>query len=496
MKSLLRILLLTLVVNVTTAQLPKYEFRGVWVATVENIDWPSKKGLPTETQKQEFINVLDMHRNNGMNAVIVQIRPAADAFFPSQYEPWSEFLTGKQGQPPSPYYDPLQFMIEETHKRGMEFHAWINPYRAKFSSRASIAPSHITHIHPEWFVTYGDKKYFDPGLPEVRNHLNRVVKDIVERYDVDAIHFDDYFYPYSIPGKDFPDAKSYKKYGGKMGRAEWRRSNVDSVIQQLSITIKQANPRVKFGISPFGIWRNKKDDPAGSNTNGSSSYDENNADVMLWLSKEWIDYIAPQLYWNIGHKLADYKTLLDWWDNNGYTSHLYIGHAYYRAGESGWKNKNEMPMQIQMLREKENVYGSIYFSSKSFKENPFGWNDSLRNNYYRKPALVAPMPWLDSIAPAKPIIEKNTIKLKNEVLQFKIANLNSDVRNYVIYISDENNININNSTFIFKIIPAAEINSTQFVLPKQEKKQNRYVKITAVDVNNNESDPEDLLLMK
>ena len=496
MKSLLHILFLLLAYSNGIAQSPKYEFRGVWVATVENIDWPSKKGLTTQAQKEEFNRLLDMHRRNGMNAVVVQIRPVADAFFPSQYEPWSEYLTGKQGQPPSPYYDPLQFMIEETHKRGMEFHAWINPYRAKFSSHSSIAPAHITRIHPEWFVTYGDKKYFDPGLPQVRNYVNKIIEDVVQRYNIDAVHIDDYFYPYKIPGREFPDAKSYKEYGGKMERSEWRRSNVDSIILMLSKTIKQVNSRVKFGISPFGIWRNKKEDPKGSNTNGGSSYDENHADVMLWLSNEWIDYIAPQLYWNIGHKLADYKTLLDWWNENGYTSHLYIGHGFYRAGETGWKRADELPRMLTMLREKDHVHGSVYFSSKSFLKNPMGWNDSLRLNYYRKPALVAPMQWIDSVPPPKPVIEKNTIKLRDDVLEFKVSNNTADVRNYVIYLSDDNDIDMNNSAFIFKIVPAAEVNSTQFVLPDQTKKQNRYLKITAVDINNNESPAEDLLLMK
>ncbi len=196
---------------------PKYEFRGVWIATVDNIDFPSIKFLSTESQKAEFINLLDMNKRNGMNAVVVQIRPAADAFYPSQYEPWSEWLTGSQGRPPSPYYDPLEFMITETHKRGMEFHAWMNPYRAVFNiSKSSISPTHITKIHPEWFINYGSVKYFDPGNKEVQQYVTNVVKDVVSRYDIDAIHFDDYFYPYRIAGKEFADTESYRKYGNGM----------------------------------------------------------------------------------------------------------------------------------------------------------------------------------------------------------------------------------------------------------------------------------------
>ena len=222
-----------------------YEFRAVWVASVDNIDWPSSKNISVEEQKAEFIKLLDMHQQNGMNAVIVQIRPAGDALYPSQYEPWSEFLTGKQGVPPNPYYDPLEFMIKETHKRGMEFHAWMNPYRAVFNmQKSSIAATHLTKLHPEWFLMYGDKKYFNPALPEVRQHTVRVVKDIVSRYDIDAIHMDDYFYPYRIAGKEFPDQQSYLKYGNGMNKENWRRSNCDSIIKQLYEVIRRTNPRV------------------------------------------------------------------------------------------------------------------------------------------------------------------------------------------------------------------------------------------------------------
>jgi uncharacterized lipoprotein YddW (UPF0748 family) len=271
-----------------------YEFRGVWVASVDNIDWPSSKNLSVEAQKAEFIKLLDMHQQNGMNAIIVQIRPAGDALYPSQLEPWSEFLTGKQGQPPVPYYDPLTFMVKETHIRGMEFHAWLNPYRAVFNmQRSSVAATHLTKLHPEWFLVYGDKKYFNPALPEVRQHTARVVKDIVTRYDIDAIHMDDYFYPYRITGKEFPDQQSFAQYGKGMDKENWRRSNCDSIIKLLYQTIRTANPRVKFGISPFGVWRNKSQDPMGSETKaGQTNYDDLYADILLWMNKGWIDYVV------------------------------------------------------------------------------------------------------------------------------------------------------------------------------------------------------------
>lgn len=225
--------------EVLTAQL-KYEFRAAWVATVENIDWPTRGNFNTAGQKQEFVDLLDMHKRNGMNAVIVQVRPATDAFYPSPYEPWSEWLTGKQGRPPSPYYDPLQFMIEETHKRGMEFHAWCNPYRAEYSiGNSSIAATHVTKTHPEWFLKYGDKRYFDPGNKDGQKFVVQVIRDIVSRYDIDGMHFDDYFYPYRIAGKEFPDGRSFQLYGNGMLRDDWRRSNTDSIIVQLARAIKE-----------------------------------------------------------------------------------------------------------------------------------------------------------------------------------------------------------------------------------------------------------------
>lgn len=401
-------------------QNPNFEFRAVWIATVDNIDWPSKKTLTVEEQKAEYIKILDLHQRNGMNALIVQVRPAADAFYPSQYEPWSEFLTGKQGVPPDPYYDPLQFMIEETHKRGMEFHAWLNPYRAVFNiNKSTLAPSHITRIKPEWFLVYGDKKYFDPGIPEVQQHTARVVKDLVNRYDLDAIHMDDYFYPYRIANKEFPDNDSYKKYGNGLSKDDWRRSNCDSIIKLLHETIINTKPWVKFGISPFGVWRNASVDPKGSNTKaGQTNYDDLYADILLWLKNGWMDYVLPQLYWERGFKLADYDILLDWWNKNCFGKHLYIGHGIYRAGNkaSAWNRKEELPEQIQLLRNYSTTQGSAYFSSKSFNTNPNGWNDSLQNNYYSTPAIVPPMPWIDDVAPLKPLIQK---KGANEfVLQY------------------------------------------------------------------------------
>ena len=373
--------------NKIAAQTPAKEFRGVWVATVDNIDWPSKGNFNSDSQKVEFIKLLDMHQRNGMNAVIVQIRPCTDAFYPSQYEPWSAWLTGVQGQPPSPYYDPLAFMIAETHKRNMVFHAWMNPYRAEFNLKEDfLSSTHITKLHPEWFITYGDKKYFDPGNRDAQQYVVDVVTDVVKRYDVDAIHFDDYFYPYPVEGKKFPDDITYQVYGKGMTREDWRRGNTDSIIAHLYAAIKKENGSCLFGISPFGVWRNADKDAAnGSKTNGSlSNYDDLYADILLWLKNGWVDYVAPQLYWEFNHRQAPFATLLDWWSNHTFGKQCYIGLGIYKAGSNAaWRDKKLLPQQIEAIRNTPNIQGMVFFSSKSFENNPYGWSDSLRLNYFK-----------------------------------------------------------------------------------------------------------------
>ena len=383
------------------AQSPKYEFRGVWVSTVINIDWPIKNST-TEAQKAELINQLNIHKKNGMNAIVFQVRPSGDAFFPSPYEPWSEYLTGIQGKAPSPFYDPLKFAIDETHKRNMEFHAWINPYRAEFSiGKSSIAPDNLLKTKPHLFIAYGTKRYFNPAKKEVQQHLINVVADIVKRYDVDAIHMDDYFYPYPEGGKPFPDDKDYVASGTSLSKGDWRRANVDSMIINLNDAIKNIKPWVKFGISPFSVWRNDSQDTQGSDSKaGITNYDDLYADILLWLRKGWIDYVTPQLYREIGDNLIAFDKLLNWWADHSFGRHVYIGHGIYRATENApkWKIKTELPNQIKLVRANPNIQGSIYFTSGTFKTNPNGWNDTLQNNYYKYQAVVPPMPWL----PKKP----------------------------------------------------------------------------------------------
>lgn len=471
---------------------PKFEFRAVWVATVDNIDWPSEKYLSTDSQKAEFIKLLDLHQRNGMNAIIAQIRPSTDAFYPSQYEPWSEWLTGTQGKPPIPYYDPLQFMIAETHKRGMEFHAWMNPYRADFKiGAASISTTHVTKLHPDWFLPYGDKLFFDPGNKNAQQFVTNVVKDVVSRYKVDAIHFDDYFYPYRIAGKEFPDSVSFLKYGKGLSKDAWRRSNVDSIIFMLSKAIKKENKFCKFGISPFGVWRNNDKDAEGSNTKaGQTNYDDLYADILLWLKNKWIDYVAPQLYWEFSQPRVPFATLIDWWANHAYGRQLYIGHGIYRSGESksdAWKNPDELPNQIKKLREYPQVQGSIYFSSKTFNRNPNGWNDSLQNNYYKYPAIIPPMVWIDNTKPQLPVLSAEVIS--NAGAKDIILHLSPDkitgIKQFAFYLSDTNNF-VNER--IYKIFPAQkdiQINISAGDIP--EAWNNFYIYITAISNTNNES---------
>ncbi len=491
MKKLLTLIIALLPILACLAQVKK-EFRAVWIATVDHIDWPTRGNYNSDSQKEEFIKILDMHQRNGINAIIMQIRPATDAFYPSPYEPWSQWLTGKQGKPPVPYYDPLQFMIEEAHKRGMEFHAWCNPYRAVFDlNRSSIADNHITKIHPEWFLNYGDKKYFDPGNKDAQEFVVKVIEDVVNRYDVDAIHFDDYFYPYRIAGKEFPDEKSFSQYGKGLSKDDWRRSNVDSIIVKLNTAIKKINKNVRFGISPFGVWRNKDKDPEGSATQaGQTNYDDLYADILLWLKKDWIDYVAPQLYWEFNHPRAAYEVLLDWWSKHSYGKHCYIGLAPYRANSNAaWKDKSMLPRQIQALRNTENIQGMIFFSSKSFDNNPNGWSDSLRLTYFAEPAVVPSMTWFDSSKPQKPLVKINTTSSYADVVVLSATSA-QPVRKFVLYKIQQGEAGGTERATAVKIIPALN-GEGKFSIPYFKQGAEKY-RITAIDQNNNESDPQEI----
>jgi uncharacterized lipoprotein YddW (UPF0748 family) len=444
---------------------PKRELRGVWVATVENIDWPQKPGEPTAQQQKELLDILDSHQKTGINAIMFQIRPAADAFYAKSREPWSKWLTGRQGLAPNPLYDPLEFAITEAHKRGMELHAWINPYRAtKDNNYAQLSPQHITRIKPEWFFIYDGMKLFNPGLPEVREYIVQVVMDIIDNYDVDAIHMDDYFYPYKVAGQQINDLEAYQKYGsGFTNIDDWRRDNVNTLIKMLNDSIHQHNPRMKFGISPFSIWANKSQLADGSETNGSNSYFALYADSRKWVQEGWVDYINPQLYRPIDDKLVPFKTMVDWWGNNSYGRHVYIGQATYRIIENklpGFRLPTQIPNQVKYLRANPRVQGSVYFSSKSLTGNPLGSTDSLRASYYRYPALPPVMLWRDSIAPNSPqqlVVKADSTGNNLSWITPTTAKDNEPVYGYVIYRFEGNEkINVDDATHILKIAYSPE----------------------------------------
>ena len=370
------------------------EFRGTWISSVYNLDWPSSKGLGIDQQKEEYLILLDQLQSAGINAVMVQVKPAADALYPSKYAPWSEYLTGVQGK--SPGYDPLAFMIEETHKRGMEFHAWFNPFRVTTNTDKTdkLAFNNPAKLHPEWLLAYDGKLFLNPGLPEVRTYVKNTVIEVVENYDVDGIHFDDYFYPYPDKDKnDIPDQATYepfKKAYKDIG--DWRRYNINAMIKDISIAIKNTNQSIQFGISPFGVWRNGATDDRGSDTKASvTSYDSLYADTRYWAYVGWIDYIVPQIYWNIGFKPADYQTVLKWWvkEMDRKPIKLYIGQALHKVGTDGagtqgaWLNPNELPNQILMNRYYDTVRGSIYFRAKLLTNNELGFTDRLKYDLYK-----------------------------------------------------------------------------------------------------------------
>jgi len=470
---------------------PVYEFRGVWIATVDNIDWPPKKVFNVDSQKADYIRQLDLHKKNGMNAVIVQVRTAADAFYPSPYEPWSQWLTGTQGLLPKPYFDPLKFMIEEAHKRGFEFHAWCNPYRADFDiGRTNISPDHISKLYPEWFVKYGNQTFFDPGNKDAQQWVINVMKDIVIRYDIDALHMDDYFYPYRIAGREFPDSISYKNYGNKLSKDDWRRANVNYIIEQLSIVTKQQKPWCKFGISPFGVWRNIDKDPRGSATRaGQTNYDDLYADVLLWLKNKWIDYVAPQIYWEFTQPNAPYQVLLDWWNKQTYGRHCYIGLGIYKAGTTkAWKDPTLIPRQIDSLRAKSNINGAIFFSSTSFDKNPNGWNDSLQKNQYKMGALIPKMEWTDSIKPLKPFAEFVSVKdHRQNVVSLHIKkNLSSrPIKLFIVYKFDKGQSITKIPGNILRVVPASSEETV--ALPSYDRQANKLA-VSCIDLANNESE--------
>ncbi|WP_073059109.1 family 10 glycosylhydrolase [Fodinibius roseus] len=393
------------------------EFRGVWVATVANIDWPSEPGLPVDEQKEELLNLLNRASAMNMNAIIFQVRPAADALYNSPYEPWSYFLTGKMGEAPDPYYDPLQYVVDEAHKRGLELHAWFNPYRAGHPADTStISSDHISKKKPNLVHQFGDYQWLDPGLADVQEHSRRVILDVVERYDIDGVHLDDYFYPYPsyADGKEFPDSLSWHQAleeGTTMSRDDWRRNNVDGFIRQLYTDIKEVKPEVKFGISPFGTWRPGHPERTG----GFDAYKQLYADARFWLREGWVDYFSPQLYNRIDKVIRPFPVILQWWsEQNLKNRHIWPGlYTGKSSGGNGWPVE-EITGQVYIARGQPNVTGSVHFSMQSMMDENASLVRHLAAGPYAEPALIPASPWLDSKPPDPPhaSLTTNTEKFK------------------------------------------------------------------------------------
>jgi len=383
---------------------PIREFRGAWVATVGNIDWPSQRDLSAAEQKAELLAILDRAAQLKLNAIILQVRPACDALYASQIEPWSEYLTGTMGKAPQPIYDPLAFAVEEAHRRGLELHAWLNPYRARHeNAKSPISANHISKTNPQLVRKYGNFLWLDPGEKEVQDYSLSVVMDVLKRYDVDGIHFDDYFYPYAVHGSDgndldFPDEASWKKFGvgGKLSRDDWRRENVNTFVRRVHESIKASKPWVKFGISPFGIWRPGHP----SQIKGFDAYDKLYADARKWLLNGWVDYFVPQLYWAIEPKAQSFPVLLNWWnEQNPKQRHIWPGMSTTKVRES-WKPE-EIIAQIRLASEQPVSAGHVHWNMKSLMRST-ELASVLQRGAYGEPALIPASKWLDSTPPAKP----------------------------------------------------------------------------------------------
>ncbi|MEU2063557.1 family 10 glycosylhydrolase [Streptomyces sp. NPDC013455] len=369
------------------------EMRGVWIATVLNRDWPSRPGLPASAQRKELISHLDRAVRGRLNTVILQVRPSADALWPSPYEPWSEYLTGTQGRHPG--WDPLGTAVREAHARGLELHAWFNPYRiAHHTDLTRLAASHPARRHPDWVVRYGGRLHYNPGLPQVRAFVQQAMLDAVARYPVDAVHFDDYFYPYPVAGQTFDDDEAYDRYGGAFsGRAAWRRDNIDKLVRETAAGIKRVRPGTRFGISPFGVWRNASTDARGSDTRaGVETYDDLHADTRSWVRNHWIDYVVPQLYWHIGNAAADYAELAAWWSAvaKGTRTQLYLGEALYKAGAAGqpsaWRDPVELSRHLTLAARHPQVRGHVFFAARDLADDPIGAMARVVADHYREPA--------------------------------------------------------------------------------------------------------------
>lgn len=475
------------------AENPKREFRGAWLHVIGQSQWMNKNVM----QQKEYIDEqLDLLQQAGCNAVIFQVRPTADALYISELEPWSYWLTGQRGKAPSPLWDPMEYAIEAAHKRGMEFHAWLNPYRVTSNAKETLPANHMYHQEPHRFIKFNGQTFFDPAYPENRDHICAVVEDIVARYDVDGIHIDDYFYPYPANGKKFEsDDTSYKKFGEGKERNAWRRQNVDLLIEQLHSTIKNTKDWVRFGVSPFGIWRNKKNDPRGSESSGLQNYDDLYADVLLWAKNRWIDYLAPQLYWTLDMKAAPSRHLAHWWNDNSNGVDVYIGQDVQRTmtnADPGNNDSNELDTKVKLSRNLPNVKGNVWWHGYWVTENLKGVRDSLAMKYQSTIALPpiygnnAHKP--NKVNNLKLVKEKGRIFLTWDQAPSDSRQSASDAVRYVVYqFFPEEEVNIEDSETIIALTPYNKVLVED--LSEGPSGEGSTFIVTALDRLNRESEP-------
>ena len=474
-KFLLIALLLTALT--VTAQ-PKREFRGAWIQCVNG----QFKGIGTKTMQETLTYQLDELQKDGCNVIIFQVRPECDALYQSALEPWSYYLTGQQGLAPQPYWDPLAWMVEQCHKRGMELHAWINPYRAKTKVAHANAVNHVVSQHPERCFEYDGLTLLNPALKENRDYICQVVTDILERYDVDGLHIDDYFYPYPTPGINIPDDAYFRANPqGFTDKDDWRRNNVNLFIEQLWATIRTVKPWVKFGVSPFGIYRNEKSDPNGSKTNGLQNYDQLYADVLLWVKNGWVDYCVPQIYWEIGNKVADYDELIHWWDKYCTKTTLVIGEDVERTVKF-----NQMARKMVLHAELPNVKGTVLWYAKAVVDNVGNYGTRLRELYWRNPALQPAMKHIDNKAPKKPR-KVQAVDIEGQKVLFWTApkgeGWKDAAASYVVYrFNQGDKVTVDDASKIVAIT-----SDTHYEMPRETPGTKCTYAVTALDRMQNES---------
>lgn len=482
------LLLTTLLSGTLTAQQPqspKREFRGAWIQAV-NGQW---QGIGRDAMQSELRRELDALQAAGINVILFQVRVEGDALYASNLEPWSRYLTGQQGLPPSPYWDPLEWMVEQCHARGMELHAWINPYRAKTKGTTALAASHYAVQHPDRCFFYDNLMLFDPGQPENRAFICQVATDIVSRYDVDGFHIDDYFYPYPVAGVSIPDNASYARFGGGLTLGDWRRENVNTFVRELREAIRSVKPWVKFGVSPFGIYRNQRSWADGSATNGLQNYDDLYADVLKWIDEGWVDYNIPQIYWEIGNKAADYATLIHWWSQHAGSRPLIIGQDVDRTvskSDPAQPSQHQMAAKMQLQRSLPNISGSCQWYARAVADDKGGYASLLRSYYHSTPALQPEMKWMDDKAPGKPRRVKPVWTSDGYLLFWqapKAKSVMDEAHQYVVYrFAKGEKIRLDDPTHIIAITA-----QTFLQLPYDEGKQRWTYVVTALDRLHNES---------